>query len=229
MNNNDLGISYSLRKSLQDKDIQSVISDLYENRAKKDAVSIYLPFANKRYDEICDDPYHEGSDKANDLYFALDDTKLLKLLERTKILKIKELSDDDDGEGGGMGLVAMVTIIKPEYIEHLYEWIKDDSFILNYGIFSLHTFTGEAYCRDNQYIFHTNKGLFRVFQAFLTEPTHILPYQKIYNYFQGGEKPKCGAEKVHQIIGEVKEKLRMTGKLSKLFIPSEDKYFLNYY
>lgn len=225
MKNKDLAIGYALRQTLSDKDVQSLISDMYKARDQK-VVSVYLPLANKQYEKICEDPYHEGSDKIEELCFQQADTKFLKTLESLKVLTIKTLMDDDDGEGGGMGFIANVVIKRPEYIAHLYEWIKDAGLILNYGIFSLHTFTGESYCLDSMYVFHTGKGLFRVFKRFLEEPTHILAYEVIYHTFQGSDKLTFGSEQVHQIIGEIREKLQMKHKLSALFRPSNDTYIL---
>lgn len=215
----DLGINYSLRKLLQDRDIQAVVSDLYKSRKSTDVVTVFLPLANKRLAEIGFDPNHKNRENLV-VCFTLNDSLLLNELFKLGVLSKEEGTDDDEG------LSAFVKINSPEFIERLYEWVKDTSLIVNYGIFSLHTFTGEAYCLDNKYIFHTNKGLFRVFQAFLKEPTHILAYGKIYNIFQDSDRLTCGSETIHQIIGEVREKLQMKGKLSKLFIPSSDKYIL---
>ena len=213
-------ITYSLRELIRDEHIQSIVSDLYRNRTSK-GVSVFLPLANERFNKIASDPEHEGVDNLDELCFHLDDTLLLDEFIKLNILSVsKDCTDEDDD------FTMCVRINDPEFIEHVYGWIKDKNLILNYGFFSLHTFTGEAYCLDNKYIFHTNKGLFRVFRAFLEEPTHILTYAKIYNTFQDSDRLTYRSEAIHQIIGEIKEKLYMKGSLSKLFIPSSDKYYL---
>lgn len=222
----DFSITFSLRKLIQDEDIQSLIADLYGKRKETVMTTVFLPLANKRIAEIGFDPDHEGAENFEELCFSLDDTLLLTELEKLKVLSIKIFTVDDDGGS----FIAMVKIINQEYIQQIYEWITDKDLIINYGIFSLHTFTGEAYCLDNKYIFHTGKGLFRVFRSFLEEPTHILDYQTIYKMFYKGEKDvlisQMGSEQIHQIIGDIREKLLMKDELSRLFITSSNQYVL---
>jgi uncharacterized protein YfkK (UPF0435 family) len=212
-------IPFSLRELIKDKDIQGMVSDLYKHRKGTDPVTIFLPLTNDRFNKIASDPDHEGIENFNEIRLTFDESLFLDELFKLRVLVYSEECANED-------FSACVKIINPEFIEQIYEWIKDKDLIINYGIFSLHTFTGEAYCLDSKYIFHTNKGLFRVFQAFLKEPTHILAYKKIYNIFQDSDKLTSGSETIHQIIGEIREKLQMKGKLSKLFIPSSDSYIL---
>lgn len=230
MKTSNVSLNYKIRELAKDKDNVSIITDLYKNRDSKSDTSIYLPIANRRFDEICEDPSHEGYEKLNDICFTLNDTSFLRTLEDLKVLKISMLTVDDDGEGGGMGYIAVVQIRNSDYIEHLHEWVMDSNLILNYGIFSLHIFTGEAYCLDNKYKFHTGKGLFRVLRAFLEEKTHILGFQTIYKTFHADEKEinmdLMLPESIHQVIGDIKENLMMKGKLSKFFITSSSQYIL---
>lgn len=219
----DLAIPYSLRKLVEDKNIQNMIAELNEKKDEKGGISIYFPLANSCMNRIALNPnlYEEGFDSC----FKLNDSLLVNELIRMKILsKSSDCYGWDDDTSSVYGLV----IEKPNYIKHLYEWAREINTILNYGIFSIHTFTGEAYCEDSEYTFHTSKGLFVVFKAFLAEPTHILSYKQIYDLFQKSNKVKVDyyKEAVHQIIGEIREKLNMKGSKSKLFLPSDNKYFL---
>lgn len=225
---NDIRIPRDVRQLLSGKEIRDVVADLYRNLKKNDndLVSVYLPLANKRFLQICEDPYHQGSDRIDQLCFSLDDTKLLKALEKQKVIIIKGITEDEDDEGNGTGFIAGITISEPEYIRHLHNWAKDFNLIVNYGVFSLHSFTGEVYCMDNKYIFHTGRGLFRVFLEFLTEPTHILTYRRIYDLFQRVEGADFDNFAIHQIVGEIREKLHMTGKLSELLVTAGDRYLL---
>lgn len=224
MKMNDFVISYSLRQLAQNKDIQNIVLKLNEKKSSKDIVSVYLPLANECISKIAENP--NLRDQGFDSCYELSDSKLINDLIKIKVLSTANdyvFTEDDDGS-----VVADIMISNPSFIGHYYQWIKDADHILNYGIFSLHTFTGEAYCDNCEYFFHTNKGLFRVFKAFLTEPTHILNYKQIYDSFQEGNKIKVDyyKEAVHQIIGEIREKLNMKGNKSKLFLPSDNKYYL---
>lgn len=219
-----MNITYSIRKLIQDKDIQWMVSGLYKNMRSEEAVFVSLPLANKRFNKIADDPDHEGAEKLNELCFNLEDSMLLNELLELKIISISRegMGDDDD-------FAVYVKINNPEFIEELHEWVKDSALILNYGIFSLHTFTGEAYCLDNKCVFHTGKGLFRVFKAFLKGQTHILDYTTIYMMFhEGNNRRQLGPLpfEIHQIVGDIREKLGMKGKLSKLLISSSNQYLL---
>lgn len=215
-------INYSLRELIRDKTIQSMVSCLYEIRQRNDVIAVSLPLANSRFFLICEDPYHEDSDNIEKLCFHLKDSLFIDELIKLDVLSKGECTDEYDE------FSAYVKIVNSNFIEGLYEWIKDKDLIINYGIFSLHTFTGEGYCVDNKYSFHTNKGLFRVFKAFLQKPTHILNDREIFQTFYDSTSDalKLRVEIVHQIIGEIREKLSMKGELSKLFLRTGNQYLL---
>lgn len=207
MKQKDFSINYSLRKLIQDKFIQSMVADLYKHRKETDPVTIFLPLTNDRFNKIASDPDHEGIENFEELCLTFDDSLFLNELFKLRVLSKKECADED--------FSACVKIINPEFIEHIHAWIKDKNLIINYGIFSLHTFSGEAYCLDNKYVFHAGKRSFRVFRSFLEEPTHILDYQTIYKIFYKGEKNRptyrMSPTQIHQIIGDIREKLHMKG------------------
>jgi hypothetical protein len=221
MKTRNIKIPYSLREFVRDEAIQRMARKLYESKEIKGPVRVYLPLAEKRFNVIAEDPNHEDRDKIDELCFNLKDSQFIDELFRLKVLSKPEKPYLEDFE-------TAVTIEDPEFLDYLHHWLEDQALILNYGVFSLHTFTGEGYCHDNNYFFHTGKGLYRVFRAFLENPAHILTYGRIYQTFQGNEKAisSYGSETINQIVGEIREKLAMKGKLSKLFLPSNDSYFL---
>lgn len=222
MKKSDFAISFKLRKLAQNEIIKKMVSELNEKRHCTETVSAFLYLANEHFNEICSNPNrYEDRDEAYGESFDLNDSKLIKELINIKVLSKSEImmGDDDD-------FSAFFKIIIPEYIEHYYEWTKDSSLILNYGIFSLHKFTGEAYCQDNKYIFDTNDGLFRVFKEFLSEPTHILSYKKINDIFKNDNFNEPDPLVVQQAIYKIKRKLGMEGEIGKLFLSSDREYFL---
>lgn len=223
MKMNDFVISYSLRQLAQNKDIQNIVLKLNEKKSSKDIVSVYLPLANECICKIAENP--NLRDQGFDSCYELSDSKLIN-----ELIKIKVLSTTNDyvfTEDDGGAYVADIMISNPSFIEHYYQWIKDECHILNYGIFSLHTFTGEAYCMDNRYKFDTSKGLFRVFKAFLEEPTHVLSYIQIHNiFYEENIIDVSKAKFINQTISEIREKLKMTNKFSKLLIPADKRYLL---
>ena len=222
-NDNELGITYLLRKIILNNDLKYMVRYLYERRMEKEALSVYLPLANDRMNEIAENP--ELHDEGFDSCFEKDDSTLINELIRLKVLsrpKEYNFSEDDDGS-----FIATVKVENPDSVEHFYKWIRGQDYIINYGVFSLHTFTGEAYCMDNRYDFDTSMGLFRVYKAFLEEPTHILSYVQIHNLFHRENITNVSEAKfINQTISEIREKLKMTEALSKLLIPADKKYLL---
>lgn len=222
----DYLIPHALRQLAQDKEIQGMVLDLYLRRDKKDSLWIYLPYANKRQMEFApkEELNEELREEGYDPYFKLKDTSLISELEYLNVLHRPEENNFFDDEDGSF--IATVVIDKPDFIDYLYNWIKDSEYILNYGIFSLHKYTGEAYCEDNKYTFDTSKGLFRVMKAFLENTKHILTFNEIVDKFQGEHVVDYDPQRVYQAINDIKDKLKMTGKFSKLFLTSDGTYLL---
>jgi len=221
MKKSDLAIPYSVRSLLQVKQNHQIIFDLYKSIKYNEVAYFFLYIVNESWNKIAEDPYHEGADdfwkKVNDF----DDSRLLIELCKLKIISRKNESLVDDE------FSVCVEVEIPKYIEKFHYWLEDERLILNCGMFSLHTFTGESYCGNNKYNFHTSRGLFRVFKAFLTEPTHILTYNQIRSIFMDNPEEKADDRlKIHQTIGEIKEKLNMKGEFSELFVSSGKEYLL---
>lgn len=220
--NDDFVISYTLRQLAKDKNIQHIVKELNERKSSKDIIPIYLPLANECINKIADDPnlHEQGFNSC----YELSDSLLINELINIKVLSTPNdyvFTENDNGL-----FVADIIINNPDFIEHYYEWIKDADHILNYGIFSLHTFTGEAYCLDNKSVFPTDSGIFRVFKAFIQEPTHILSYNQINSVFINDDIQDPDSLVIQQAIYKIKKKLDMEGEFKKLFLPSGNKYLL---
>ena len=212
---------------------------LYQIRKRKAPVFIYMPLTNKCISNF----YAHSSDNSDeevlrqqgmipDYCFNQSDYRFLEELRKLRALRIllKESGFDTD-----INWYARIQINNPLVIERVYQWMQDDRSkrILHYGIFSLNLYTGEAYCKDNQYIFDPHRGMFKIFKAFLENKKHELSYEEIYAINQNKAKEETGevdsAIKLtaQQNIGDIKERLSMKGELAKLFVPTGMSYMLH--
>jgi hypothetical protein len=226
LKNGEIVIPYTLRRLVMDKAIQGMVGELNEKKNAKGPISVYLPLANDQMNRICENQLLCEELGGFDSCFNLDDSLLISELTNIGVLS-HTANDNSYGWNDEDSSLWGMEVNSPEFIEHLFNWVRDKDLILNYGIFSLHTFTGEAYCMDNRYDFDTSKGLFRVFRAFLEEPAHILSYIQIHNLFYEESITEASKAKfINQTIGEIREKLKMTTEFSKLLIPADKKYLL---
>lgn len=236
MKRKDIDISYAFRSLLQDINVSALVLEIYkEAKISKGKFIHYPKNIYKCYDMVLNKVYElslEDYDKEINKCEKMSDNLYIELLIREKIIFGKygiSISKYEKSVDDGHKVLEVEEIDMDRFKEHV-EWIKDSSLIRNYEIFSLHTFTGKAYCLNNSCVFHTDKGLFRVFKAFIEEPTHILSFKQIFQIYHGGTSEaltlKLTPQDIYQIIGEIREKLQMKGKLSKLFLPSGDKYLL---
>ena len=227
------GLNYTIRKLVQIKEVQNIVRFLYENRHSKDEVEIFLPLVNNCVNATIKKAAVNMDNFNLDPCYSLEDFTFLKELEVSKVISIKDLCDRDESgdytRSGGDDL-ALVTIGKPKFIETLCGWVNDLPHILSYGPFSLDTTTGEAYCMDKQYNFRTNGGEFEVLKAFLEASNKSLSFVEIYKLSHPDEQLEdekdISQQAVHQMIGDIRDRLSMKGKLSKLFLPSSKRYFL---
>lgn len=240
MKKSKIGLSYTVRKLVQINEIQNLVKSLHENRQSKDPAKIYLPLVNECVTKIIEKASinREGFDL--DPCFNSDDVSFLRELEKHKVISLKDIYEDEEDEvvkiDGRLELApygyytADVIVNDVKFIENLNRWVNDLPSIINYGIFSLNTITGEAYCLNNVGIFLPNSGMLSVLKAFLNEPSHCLSYERIYRLFHGDEKEidiyLMTPQSIHQIIWDIRDKLFMTGKLSKLFVSSSNQYAL---
>ncbi len=215
----DIWIDYNLRYLIQNENIRAILLDLYEQRNRTGILNIFLPIANSRFNDFALNP-KKDTDQTEDVLkscLELEDTELLNELAKMRVVTLTQSTIDEDFHVG-------VIIRDIGSLEQLYQWSKDKKYIINYGIFSLHTLTGVGYCLNNRYHFRPGSGLFSVFKGFISKPTHTLSYKEIARIFSGNKTR--GKHEINQIIGELKEKFKMKGKLSRLFIPSDSKYLL---
>lgn len=234
-----VNLSLELRQLLENEAVREVVTVLHQKGEHGGKTFIYMPLVNKC---ISDFYSHPADDVRNmmlqqegripDYCFNQLDYQLLEELQRLGILKIlyQESGFDDNSSW-----IAHIKTISLSAMKKIYQWMQDNQNkrIFNYGIFSLNIYTGEAYCKDNQYIFRPHRGMFKIFKAFLENQRHELSYEEIYAISQNKAKEETedadSAIKitVQQNIGDIKERLGMKGKLAKLFVPTGMSYMLH--
>lgn len=221
-------ITYQIRNLVRDDAVCDLIRQLYENRKNIEEVITGSPLKGEFIDKLRypfeSDSDEDHNDYLDDKYFTLGDRLILRELEKLKAIVVNGYFQEE-------GPTLSVSIINQRQIERIHGWANDSKsgFVVNYGIFGLNTITGEAYCLNNMGIFLPNSGMLRVLKAFLNEPSHCLNYKSIYKIFRNEENPnwdRMTPESIHQIIWDIREKLSMTGKLSRLFVSSSNQYVL---
>lgn len=220
-----MNIPFSLRNILNYKEAQNIIAYLYKKREAKDKIRIFLPIVTKKindhFEKVNAQDYYRN-EEIPDYCFDQNDLRAIPELGKLGALKIIiEPVMDDDGTWWSVVLIRNSSII-----EEIYAWTKDIAYILSYGIFSLNTLIGESYCGDYKTKFHTSRGFYRVFKAFLENPNHELSFKEILSNHQDKPEPNDDSRAVHEIIVDLRKKLRMKGKLSKLLIPTGKAYKL---
>lgn len=229
-----MNIPVSLQMLLRDERVRRVVEQLYKERDKSGEIFVYLPLVSSATNHYfgSEADYQRGNNSLPDYLFDNDDTRLVEKFEELEILQ----------DAGGItmdekrGFVAMVTTQNPPAIKEIYEWMKKQDFsrFLFYGVFSLNTITGEGYCGDHKTKFHTGRTIYKVYKAFLENQNHALSFKTILSlYYDRPEseikidlQDKYRWRKVHETAVDLRKKLGMKGKLSKLLITSGEEYIL---
>lgn len=217
-------ITLPIREALLNKATHNIIKELFRKRKDKKIISIYLPLVTENVNNFF--MQNNGVNHIPDSCFNQTDLLLVKNLEKIKAIKIKEISLGDNDRW-----FVTIKIKNIAIIEKINEWLSHIDNIINYGIFSLDTLTGEVYCRDNMARFHPSKGKFRVFREFINDENHRLSYKRIISKHEDKPEEKIEIDssfviETNQIIKDIKKSLKMKDKLSKLFIPAGNAYKL---
>ena len=219
-----MDITYELRKLLQNKGVRSVVINLHRQRNEK-SIELTLPIASSHFDQLLD---MQEADRFEECT-SFADYKFIGYLLKSKILSPMETKNDDFIPYTDV----CVKINKTEFLGQLYEWVDCYDHILNYGIFSLNTLTGEAYCGDHKAKsrFDTFMRPFQVFRAFMKNENHEMSYEIIYQLATGktmdkGQAQAADLSQIYQLIRDLRKKLRMKGELSKLFASTGTGYKL---
>lgn len=214
---------------MSEKAVLGIIEFLYQRRSKKDVIMVYLPLVTSSISDYFGELFQNNLEPSRIPDECLDqpDNNLLTELEKQKVLKLLSV-------GGGEETFADVKILDPTAIEKLYEQTLMSEYFIHYGIFSLNTATGEAYCGDHQAKFYRHQSFYRVFKRFLSSDSHELSYFAIYseqekkseNTIRKSFDAKDLTIPSNQIIKDIRARLRMKGELSKLFQPIGKAYLL---
>jgi len=222
-------LSYRLRNLLSEKAVLGIIEFLYQKKSEKGVITVYLPLVTSRVSDYLEEVFKNGLEPSRipDECCDQPDANLLSELGKQKVLEFQSM-------GGSEETVAEVKILDPTAIEKLYEQALMSKYFIHYGIFSLNTATGEAYCGDHQAKFYRHQSFYRVFKRFLSCDSHELSYFTIYS-----EQEKKSESKIrknytakdltipaNQIVKDIRARLRMKGELSKLFQPVGKVYLL---
>ncbi len=216
----DVPLDFELRQLLKDLQIEPVIFYLYKSRHKKGHISTFLPIANDKFNEYAA-LYGKGmiTDEAEvdfNHFYTFNDTKIIEHLAQLKVITIHKNTSEDE-------FTFEIAIQDPDYIKKMYRWIIEKENVISYGPITMNLTTGETYFLDKRDFFRTNHGLYRVLKEFLTKPTHTLSYKEINDLFWSGNKEDY---EINKIIGEIREKLSITGKNSGYLKPFDRKYIL---
>lgn len=216
----DVPLDFEVRQLLTDLQVRPVILYLYKTRNKTDHLNIFLPIANDKFNEYAEryqkDMLTDEEERDFNYFYTFNDTKIIKLLAKLKVITIHKNTS-------GADFTFEITIQDPHFIEKMHRWLTEKDFIISYGPISMHIATGESYFLNKREYFRTNHGLYRVFKEFITKPTHTLTYEEINNLYWTGSKEDY---EINKIIGEIREKLGITGKYSSYLKPFDRKYIL---
>ena len=216
----DVPLDFEIRQLLKDPQIEPVIFNLYKSRNKKGHISIFLPIAQDEFNKYAE--WHnnkrvdDGSEVDFNHFYTFNDTKTIKLLAQLKVISTHMNTSEDE-------FTFEISIQDPVYIEKMRRWLIEKDSIISYGPITMHLVTGEAYFRDKREYFRTNHGLYRVLKELIIKPAHTLTYDEINSLYWSGNKEDY---EINKIIGEIREKLGITGKNSGFLKPFDKKYML---
>lgn len=221
----DVPLDYEVRQLLRDSQIKPILASLYNSRKHNGFFQVQLSIANEQFNKYAHLQSsglsaYDPSEVNWSIFLQHNDMKLINELKKLNIIQV--------GSMDYAGFCLEVAINDSDYIEKMRYWFMDNKDILIYGLFTLDTLTGEAYFQNYRYVFQPNMGFYRVMRAFLEKPDHTLSHKEISCAYQGTENISLAKEGsvVNQIIGDLRERLKMRGKMSNLFVPSDRKYLL---
>lgn len=228
-----MNIPYHIRVLLSERSATSTLrAILLEQEKSGDKIKVSLPLLESSIEKYIEDYKSSHSDtptKIPNSVFDTPDYQLIEALTKNKVIS-SDIGPDED-----MSWFALIKILNKPFLEKCYQWARDASKgnIISYGVFSLHRFTGEAYCSDTGTRLTPSRGLFHLFKAFLERAGHELTLQEIIYYRDqdrfknpGNVKLELNKHLVYENIKDLKERLQMKGKLTKLFVSTGKGYKL---
>ncbi|KKT39029.1 MAG: hypothetical protein UW22_C0002G0005 [Candidatus Gottesmanbacteria bacterium GW2011_GWB1_44_11c] len=228
-----MNIPYDIRALLSEKSALSVLKAiLLDQEMLGDKIKVPLSLLESSISEYFKEYYSLHSDTPVRIPKSVFDTPDYQLIE--ELTKNKVISSDI-GPDENESWFALTKIINKPLLKKCYQWVRDilSGDVLNYGVFSLNLNTGEAYCLDNSTRLTPSRGLFHLLKAFMKNPKHELTLQEIIYYRSSDvyESPASvslirNKHLVYENIKDVKERLRMKGKLTKLIVSTGKGYKL---
>ncbi len=184
-------INYLIRSLLLKKVVHDLIieiCDLYKKHGDK--FEIYPTNVNSCLNSVySEDSLYLDSEAIKQNTNRCYEGNELKMLDLLKINEVIELKYDSGEDGGSC--IAEIKIINHELFKDISNWVLKNKLIITYGLFSLNTLTGEAYCKDNYHLFKPGSGYYDLLKEFLKKKNHFLNFEEMVN-IQQQEYKKVG-------------------------------------
>ncbi|MFA5135886.1 MAG: hypothetical protein WC489_00655 [Patescibacteria group bacterium] len=224
MKKTDSNVSYEFRTLLKDEFVIKLILEIFDKANKGKTFHLYPKVVNsclnkaygdkERYDQYGGAAYQSNINKC----YELLESKYIDLLIKQKIVVGNYLLDEDENLILNVKNIAMTKFIS------MVKWAKENRYILNYGLFSLNTLTGEAYFKDYKTSFRPGTGYYNLFKELITTNKSYLSFDEIVE-IQRQKKNLFVTEDVKsfakEIIKHLKRKLAIKSKSGKLFVMHE--------
>lgn len=188
-----MSIPYELRVLLQNESVINLTLQIFEKTKNRDKFKFYPEGVNSCLNKAYSNQslYYEDEEvyKENiNLCCRLPENKYIELLIKNKVIKGKYEFNAD-----GANLILDVKKIKKDQYNEIVRWAKNKKYIINSGLFSLNTLSGEAYFKNNKSYFRTSTGYYYLFRELLTTKKDYLSFDEIVEIQQ---------QKKHQLTKE---------------------------
>jgi len=236
-------MSYELRQLLLDKSVKNLIKEIDKKLIINPSFDLYLSAVSSCLsDAYADQNLHNQNPKAYqnaiDDCYQNNETIFLDSLTKQNIISCDYTLEDD-----GTFFIAKIKALNIALVKSIIRWVKQERFIIHFGIFSLNTFTGEAYCLDNKYLFKPGTGYYDLFKEFLVRKKHFVSFEEICliqqqtfkdpndrlsksTFLPNEKKNNELADLANQKIKYLKKKLNMKSGIGKLFSKYEKRGFI---
>jgi len=223
-----MSIPYNLRRLLVEDSIVKLVKRIYKSSKVKEKFEIYPEETNKCLnnayaDQILQDINPDQYQKAVDRCSDISENEFIKLILKNNFVRGKFILDEDSFP------VLIVDKVLKNKFNLIVEWVRDRKYIIDSGLFSLNTLTGDAYFRDKFAPFRSGGGYCDLFKAFLTTNKSFLSFQEIYDIQQQRVIKSTEGEikqEAKECIKHLKKKLKMRSGEGRLFRMYEGKGYV---
>jgi hypothetical protein len=221
-------IPYDLRRLLTEDSVIELVGDIDRISKKEKKFRIFpkemfecfnTAFADESLYNSNPKTYQEIINSCSDSL----ENEFIELILKSKLIRGKFTSDED-----GYPILIVNKVFRAKF-NLLVKWIKNKKYIVERGVFSLNTLSGEAYFKDKLTKFRSGSGYYKLFKEMLISKKKYLTYEEIVN-IHFGKKVNWSELEVKpeaiRHIQELKKKLGMKDGHGKLFVMFEGKGYL---